>query len=706
MALAATLALLGLAARSLQPAAGVTLVYPATGLGAALLWAFGFRWWPVVFLGQFALSYYKNGLTWIPFFVAADELMVTALFCGMMQRFRVSLDLRRLRDLGIFTSAALVTTAIGGLASAAGEYFFFSRDVARVLGDGTSTWISDFVSIVVFVPLVLGWRRWPFPSRTHFLRWFALTIFLVVIGALIASGPASSTALFLLLPIVVFTAILAGIPGAASSAAILLFIFVGLHLGGAASSVDAIIRVVFVGTAAGTGYVLAVVWGEREQTARRLFHLAHHDPLTGMYNRHEVERRLESAVDAGPPSAHALLYLDLDQFKLVNDTCGHVAGDRMLQELGAELQRAVPKDAKLARLGGDEFACIVLNASKDDAVNVANAIHDALGRYRFRFGSMSFAIGVSIGITFFPAEGGDTADAVLGRADVACYVAKEDGRHRSHVYFPRDEAMLRWHSSIHQVSQLEMAMENGSLQLWRQSIVDLSSGTHANFDEVLLRLTENGLVRTSAEFLPVAQRFGMMERIDRWVLEGTARHLAATADRELRLSVNVTGSTLNDPAFFETVIALPERYGFDPRRLCLEVTEGVMIHRLRQAVEAMRGLRARGFDIALDDFGAGVASFAYLQELPVTYVKIDGRIVQRLRTDPASEVIIGSLVRLARLRQIECIAEWVESQETLERLRTLGVRYAQGFHLDMPSPLQQTVVAAADADLARRSRSA
>jgi Amt family ammonium transporter len=266
--------------------------------------------------------------------------------------------------------------------------------------------------------------------------------------------------------------------------------------------------------------------------------------------------------------------------------------------------------------------------------------------------------------------------------------------------------MLRWHSSIHQVSQLEMAMENGSLQLWRQSIVDLSSGTHANFDEVLLRLTENGVVRTSAEFLPVAQRFGMMERIDRWVLEGTARHLAATADRELRLSVNVTGSTLNDPEFFETVIALPERYGFDPRRLCLEVTEGVMIHRLRQAVEAMRGLRARGFDIALDDFGAGVASFAYLQELPVTYVKIDGRIVQRLRTDPASEVIIGSLVRLARLRQIECIAEWVESQETLERLRTLGVRYAQGFHLDMPSPLQQTVVSAADADVARRSRSA
>ncbi len=706
-ALAATLALLGVAARTLQPAPGVTLIYPATGLGAALLWGFGPRWWPVVVLAQFALSYGRNPVfSWVPYFVSANALTVTALFGWTMQRFRVSLDLRRLRDLGIFTAGALATTAVGGLSTVVAEYLLYSRMGSSELADGMSIWLSDFVSIVVFVPLVLSWRRWPFPSRLHFLRWLGLTVFLIVIGVLIASGPASTTALFLLLPIVVFTAILSGVTGAASSAAILLIIFVGLHLGGTASSMDGIIRIVFVGTAAATAYELAVVWGEREQTSRRLFHLAHHDPLTGMFNRHELERRLEGTVRSGKPSAHALLYLDLDQFKLVNDTCGHIAGDRMLQELSAELQRAVPRKVTLARLGGDEFACIILDASKDDAVKIANAIHDALGRYRFRFGSMSFAIGVSIGITFFPAEGGDTADAVLGRADVACYVAKEDGRHRSHVYFPRDEAMLRWHSSIHQVSQLEAAMENGSLQLWRQSITDLLNDESSDFDEVLLRLNEDGVIRTSSEFLPVAQRFGMMEKIDLWVLENTARHLAATNDRDLRLSVNITGSTLNDPSFYDTVIALPERYGFDPRRLCLEVTESMMIHRLRQAVEAMQGLRARGFELALDDFGAGVASFAYLQELPVTYVKIDGRLVQQLRVDPAAEVIVGSLVRLARLRQIECIAEWVESQEILERLRTLGVRYAQGFHLDMPSPLQQSASVTADADLAQRTRTA
>jgi diguanylate cyclase (GGDEF)-like protein len=661
----------------------------------------------VVFLAQFSLSYNKNGFTWIPFFVGANELMVTALFYWTMKRFHVSRQLERLRDLGIFTLGAVLTTAVGGLATYLGEYLFHSHVIAEIFNDGLSFWISDFVSILIFVPLVLGWRRWPFATRAHFSRWLALTMFLIVVGAAIAMrGPAASSTLFLLLPIVVFTAILAGIPGAAASAAVLLFIFTGIYFGHSPNGMDAIIRVVFVGTAAGTGYVLAVVWGEREQNAKRLYQLAHHDPLTGMFNRHELERRLHAAVTAGPSLAHALLYLDLDQFKLVNDTSGHVAGDRMLQELAKELQRAVPAGVKMARLGGDEFACILLHATKEDAVAVANTLHDATSGYRFRFGSMSFSVGVSIGITFFPAEGSDTADAVLGRADVACYVAKEDGRHRSHVYLPRDEAMLRWHSSIHQVSQLEMAMENGGLQLWRQSIVDIGGGPSANFSEVLLRLNENGVVRTSAEFLPVAQRFGLMDRIDRWVVENASRHLAETSDRELRLSVNITGSTLNDPAFYETVIALPDRFGFDPRRLCLEVTEGVMIHRLRQAVEAMKGLRARGFDLALDDFGAGVASFAYLQELPVTYVKIDGRLVQQLRTDPASEVIIGSLVRLARLRKIECIAEWVESQETLERLRTLGVRYGQGFHLDMPSPLQRPAAEAADTDLARRSRSA
>ncbi|HUR79151.1 MAG TPA: EAL domain-containing protein [Thermoanaerobaculia bacterium] len=687
IALAAAIVLLSVGVLFIQPHHNVSLVYPATGLGAALLWGFGARWWPVVFLAQFALSLSVSHSPLIAAYVAAIELLVTLLFYAIMTRLRVSRDLHRLRDLGIFTAASALATSPGFIAAYVGMYLTETQDRVRLVSNGFSFWLSDFISLLVFVPLVLAWRRWPFRSRWGFYRWLALTLLLAILGGVIAFGSESaSTTLFLLLPIVVFTAITGGVPGAATSGAILLLIFVVMHFGHEPTSVEGVIRIVFVGTATVTGYILAVVWGEREQNARRLFALAHHDPLTGMYNRHELERSLTKAVAAGPPSAHALLYLDLDQFKLVNDTCGHIAGDRMLQELAKELARAVPYDAKLARLGGDEFACVVLNATTEDANDVASSIHDALNRYRFRFGSMSFAVGVSIGVTFFPAEGGDTADAVLGRADVACYVAKEDGRHRSHVYMPRDEVMLRWHSSIQQVSQLEMAMENGSLQLWRQDIMEIDGRVAAKFAEVLLRLAEDGSIRTSAEFLPVAQRFGLMDRIDRWVMEKACRHLAASNDGS-RLSVNVTGSTLNDPEFFDAVAEMPDRFGFDPRRLCLEVTEGVMIHRLVQAVEAMKRLRERGFDLALDDFGAGVASFAYLQDLPVTYVKIDGRIVQRLRTDPAGEVIIGSLVRLARMRDIECIAEWVEDEETMERLRVLGVRYAQGYFVHRPVPL-------------------
>jgi diguanylate cyclase (GGDEF)-like protein len=690
VALATALAVLSIAALQLQPRGYVSLVYPATGLGAALLWGFGVRWWPAVLIAQFAISFTVTHRPPVASFVASTELLVTLLFCWMVIRYRVSHDLDRLRDLGIFFAAVLFTPMAGGVATVIGEMIFEPQPFDKLLADGASFWLSDFVSMLIFVPLVVGWRRWPFATRIAFQRWLALAVLLMVLGAVIAErGQPGSNTLFLLLPIVVFTALVAGIPGASAAGAILLFILLGIGGMHGVDRGDAIIRVIFIGTATATGYILAVIWREREQGVLRLFHLAHHDPLTGMYNRHELETRLQKAVNAGPASAHALLYLDLDQFKLVNDTCGHLAGDRMLQELAREMQRVLPRGATFARLGGDEFACVLLHATEESALAVGNALHDATARYRFLFSSMSFSVGVSIGITFFPAEDGDSADAVLGRADVACYVAKEDGRHRSHVYFPRDEVMLKYHSSIHEVAQLEHAMENGSFLLYSQSIVDLEGAAPTNFHEVLLRLANpsDGSIRTSAEFLPVAQRFGLMDRIDRWVLEQSCRHLAANGDPGLKLSVNVSGSTLNDPSFYEMVVAAPQKYGFDARQLCLEVTEGVMIHRLRQAVEAMKGLRGRGFDLALDDFGAGVASFAYLQELPVTYVKLDGRIVRDLGVDPGSEVIIGSLVKLAKLRNIECIAEWVENQAAIDILRSLGVRYAQGFFLDMPSPL-------------------
>jgi diguanylate cyclase (GGDEF)-like protein len=685
--LAALLTLISLVALRLQPRGNVSLVYPATGLGAGVLWAFGMRWWPAAVICQFLVSYSRTGSASIAVLVVGIELLVIAIFYLVMTRFRVSRELERVRDLGIFTGGAILAAAVGGVCTALGEWAVETVAPVKILADALSFGLSDAVSLLIFVPLVVAWRHWPFPSVVAFRRWFLLSLLLVTIGIGLAFfGESASPALFLLLPIVIFSAIDSGVPGVAASGTILLVILLGIGGKQHGRATD-VIRVIFVGTATATGYILAVVWGEREQSARRLFHLAHHDVLTGMDNRHELETRLAESVAAGPPLAHALLYLDLDQFKLVNDTCGHMAGDRMLQELAGELRQPVPAQASFARLGGDEFACILPHATEANALALAATLHGVADRYRFRFGTRSFTTGVSIGITLFPADERDTADAVLGRADVACYVAKEGGRHRSHVYLPQDQVMLKWHSSIHEVAQIEMAMEEGGLTLYSQSIHDISGGPEPNFQEVLLRLSGNGEVRSIAEFLPIAERFGMMERIDTWVVEHACQYLAEHGDGGLRLSVNVSGSTLNDRAFFDMVVALPKRYGFEPRQLCLEVTEGVMIHRLREAAEAMKDLRARGFDLALDDFGAGVASFAYLQELPVTYVKLDGRIVRNLLTDPASEVIIGSLVRLASLRNIDCIAEWVETEETLQRLRSLGVKYAQGYLLDRPAPL-------------------
>lgn len=689
VAIAAGLTAVSLAAVLVQPRDAVSLIYPATGLAAAILCGYGFRWWPAFAIAQFILSYRaSSGSVAVSTFVTVTELLVIFLFCLLSSRGNVGKDLDRLRDLGIFVASAFAATLLGGAMSIVGERLIIpTASMSSILTNGVGFWLSDLVSLLVFLPLVMSWRRWPFRSSAEFRRFGALSLVLVVLGlALALAGRPASLALFLLLPIVVFISLAAGMAGASAAGAFLLFILLGLHLGEHPTRTEATIRLMFVGTAIATGYVLAVLWNERERGARRLFYLAHHDPLTGMSNRHELEKRLEEALATGEPSAHALLYLDLDQFKLVNDTCGHMAGDRMLQELSAELRAVTPPGSLLARLGGDEFGCLLFHATEREAEQAANVIHETAGRYRFRFGAMSFPIGTSIGVTFFPAEG-DTASAVLGRADIACHLAKEDGGHRTHVYRPRDEVMLRWHSTVQEVSQLERAIADGRLQLYSQRIVDISGGASTDFHEVLLRYVDNDILRTSSEFLPVAQRFGLMDRIDRWVLETTCRHLAESGDREVRLSVNLSGSTLDDPSFYQSVIDLQKRYGINPRQICLEVTEGLMINRLRRAVEAMKELRTRGFDLALDDFGAGVASFAYLQELPVTYVKLDGRITAELTTDPASEVIIGSLVKLARLRNIECIAEWADSDEAIERLRALGVRYAQGFFIEKPVPL-------------------
>ncbi len=687
LALALLLAGLGLVAAKAHAGAYLTIIYPTTGIAFAIFWRFGARWWPALFLAQFTVSLFTSNYSIdVATISSITEVLTCLVLLQLLVKRRVSPDLARIRDLVQFTGFAVLVTGLAGCVIAIAEWFHGEGPVPVVARDGAYWWAGDAISILVFAPLITTSRTWQFLRSSRFRLVAALSILLLALGFAIALGSDEwSSALFLLLPIVIFNALLAGVAGAASSGALLTFTLLGFAMSGA-TPVDLVIRLIFVATATLTGYVLGIVWTEREQASHQLEHLARHDMLTGIFNRYEFENRLRDAL--ARKGVHALLYLDLDEFKLVNDTCGHMAGDSMLKEVALQLASVMPPTATLGRLGGDEFGCLLPDTDESAALRVAEDVHAATARYRFHFGQNDFGVTASIGITIFGNAEGDTTDSVLSRADIACYLAKEDGHNETRVYRPADEAMLSWHAAIQEVSQVEQALSNGKLSLFCQQIVAIGKRVDdPHLYEVLLRLEEGGRWQSASEFLPLVQRFGLMERIDRWVLEKTCEFLAAAGDPELRLSINISGATLNQPSFFEFAMAVPERYGVDASRICLEITESVAIQRLRQSVESMHKLRARGFDIALDDFGAGVASFGYLHELPVSMVKLDGRFVRDLRSDPAAVVIIDSLVRLAELRRVACVAEWVESEESIDQLRRLGVGYAQGYYFGMPRPL-------------------
>ncbi len=305
-------------------------------------------------------------------------------------------------------------------------------------------------------------------------------------------------------------------------------------------------------------------------------------------------------------------------------------------------------------------------------------------------GGSTFRVRASIGITEFGARP-DTPDTVLGRADVACNMAKDRSEGGIHFYQPDDENMLRRHSAIRTISELQRALQSGRLSIHAQRIVRVDGRPEPRRRyELLLRMEGS----TPAEFLPLADRYGMMRHVDEWVLGEAGRVLAG--DKALVLSVNISSRSLDSSDFRERVEALREKHGFRPDQLCIEVTETVALQNLLQAVGQLRALRAAGFRLALDDFGAGVASFGYLQQLPVSEVKLDGRFVRDLANNPSSQVIVRSLVELASIRSIECIAEGVQSRQALAELRRLGVFYAQGFSLHRPEPLEDALRASAE----------
>jgi diguanylate cyclase (GGDEF)-like protein len=443
--------------------------------------------------------------------------------------------------------------------------------------------------------------------------------------------------------------------------------------------------------------VSGVSWDVTQQRRQwdEIRHRASHDSLTGLVNRGEFEQRLVRSFERArrDGSRHALLALDLDRFKLVNDHCGHAAGDEVLRQVAQRLEAGVRGRDTVARLGGDEFAAILENCSLDEAARVAQKLCDAMEQYRFVQGGQSFRVGASIGVAPLDGRWPD-ADAALREADACCMVAKEQGRSRVQVWDP-DNVTQRAHQSEHRwATRLQQALDEGRFELDLQRVLPAAGDDGGLRGELLLRLREpDGSRVLPGAFMAAAERFHLAPRIDRWVLRQAVALLQRDGEtRFASLAVNVSALTLQDTAFHEEARGLLTALGPQrARALCLEITETAVITQLTPAATFIAQMRALGARVALDDFGAGASSFGYLKALPVDVLKIDGQFVRQLLSDRLDQVAVRSFIDVARTLGLTTVAECVETAEVLAELGRLGVDFVQGFLLHRPQPMGEVL---------------
>ncbi len=410
------------------------------------------------------------------------------------------------------------------------------------------------------------------------------------------------------------------------------------------------------------------VTGSRQE-AEKLSYQATHDPLTGLINRGEFERRFQRVLGtAEVQDPHALLYLDLDQFKLVNDTAGHRAGDELLRQLAAVLEAKTRKRDTLARLGGDEFGVLLEHCAPEQALRIARGLVQAVQEFDFVWEAKRFTVGVSIGLVSIP-EGGETLPEVLSAADRACYAAKDKGRNRVHVYAASDEELAQRKGEMQWIPRLHQALVQDRFRLYAQPVVALGDhGADVEYQEVLLRLAddEKGALLLPGAFIPAAERYQQMQALDRWVVQTALANLGAHGDYSARLGINVSGQSLGDAGFLDYVIEQLEHRRVVGGRICFEITETAAITDLKHALRFMHALKQRGCRFALDDFGSGLSSFGYLKTLPVDYLKIDGRFVLDLIEDPFDCAIVQAVQQIGRVLGIKTIAESVETEPILD----------------------------------------
>jgi len=392
----------------------------------------------------------------------------------------------------------------------------------------------------------------------------------------------------------------------------------------------------------------------------------------------------------GAQQRHAMLYLDLDQFKIVNDSCGHAAGDELLRQVAALLKNRLRASDSLGRLGGDEFGVLLDNCPPEHALKIAEQLRQAVIDYRFSSAQRSFTIGVSIGLVNLD-EAFPDLTAVLNAADSACYVAKENGRNRVQIYHPSDSELALRHGMMQWVTRVHEALDEGRLCLYAQRIVPARGPAGPRLHvELLLRMVErDGRLVPPMAFLPAAERFNLMPTLDRWVLRTAFEALARLEPGSVdTCAINLSGTSLCDDKFVETVQAEARRCGIAPATICFEITETAVISNLSKASHLIQALRRQGFRFSLDDFGAGMSSFGYLKQLPVDYLKIDGEFVKDMLNDPIDAAMVEAINHIGHVMGMQTIAEFVEDDALAERLRTIGVDFLQGYGIGRPMPFE------------------
>ena len=444
-----------------------------------------------------------------------------------------------------------------------------------------------------------------------------------------------------------------------------------------------------------SGWVLVLHdTSELRGLTRQMTYQASHDALTGLVNRREFERRLQEALDSAQTGdiGHALCYLDLDHFKVVNDTCGHTAGDNMLREIASLIKDAVRDSDTVGRIGGDEFALLLVGCPLEKARQIADNVVRSVNDFRFVWKDKIFNVGVSIGLVEIGRDSG-TIEDIMNSADSACYVAKKQGGLHVHVYSAREEASARHSGEIQWLLKLQGALRDNKFELYFQPIVHArAGGVSGPALEVFVRLAgEDGQPASPpAEFIRAAERYRLMPHVDRWVVQAV---LAALGRGGLKLppgrsvAINIAGQTLGDAEFLEFVVECFDHTGASPGDICFEVTETSVVANLDHAQRFIDVLHGMGCEFALDNFGSGLSSFSTLRTLPMDYLKIDGSFIKNLAGDTVNQAMVAAMIDLSRSLNFRVVAEHVEDQLALDTVTGMGIDFVQGFIVGRPAPL-------------------